>query len=282
MDESFREQLASMTPEQVASHFIVMMMPDIFSGQDSRSTRAAARAAKGVVAASAPAAAPRAPVAPEARAPRSVKPAAPAPQPQVEVAAEASEPAVADVKVDLFGDVVVEKKSEKKKTSTLDQPPRSRKKPLDEDEIVSMLEEPPTFGVVKEQAREPRAGRFGARREGVSRSQAQFRSGPRDDRFARPSRPDAAAPRGNDRFDRPSRPARAPRFDGGFERKPLSRPQRQEQPRAAAPMNLGKPPKHDAGPARTARLGETGGLNRRARRALLFGRPLDGANESTH
>jgi hypothetical protein len=51
-------------------------------------------------------------------------------------------------------------------------------------------------------------------------------------------------------------------------------------------MNLGKPPKHEAGPARTAREGETGGLNRRARRALLFGRSLegtsDGATESTN
>ncbi|HVK62125.1 MAG TPA: hypothetical protein VM432_11260, partial [Bdellovibrionales bacterium] len=47
------------------------------------------------------------------------------------------------------------------------------------------------------------------------------------------------------------------------------------QKRAAAPMNLGKPPKHLPGPARANRLGgETPELNRRARRAAKFGNPL--------
>jgi ATP-dependent RNA helicase DeaD len=75
------------------------------------------------------------------------------------------------------------------------------------------------------------------------------------------SRPAASSPRA----DAPPRPVRNRLYEG----------------RPAAPANFAKPPKHEPGPARTEREGETGGLNRRARRAALFGRPVDGVNETS-
>lgn len=280
MGEDFRAQLASMTPEQVASHFIVMMLPDIFSGEAERASHVArAKRAARAEARESQAQAPVVPPAPVA----DVSAESAVATAKLEVVVSAPEVTVAETpvavapaqdvtplaKLDLFGDEVVEKK---KKAATIDQPPRARKKPLlDEDEIAAMLEEPATFGVRKEREERParRAGFSRERRnDDVPRSQSQFRgAGPRESRFertARPSRPAAS-----------SRPAVSTR--------PAVRAPRASAPsRPSAPMNLGKPPKHEAGPARTARQGETGGLNRRARRALLFGRPVDGANESTN
>ncbi|MES2854858.1 MAG: DEAD/DEAH box helicase [Bdellovibrionota bacterium] len=43
MGEDWKAKLATMTTEEVASHFIAMMMPDVFSGGDSRKTKKAAR-----------------------------------------------------------------------------------------------------------------------------------------------------------------------------------------------------------------------------------------------
>ena len=103
------------------------------------------------------------------------------------------------------------------------------------------------------------AGARGPRTGGPSapRSTNQFRSRP-EGATGGSSRPEGSG------FSRPSA-ASAP----ATSRPMASRPE--------APMNLGKAPKHDPGPARTARQGETGGLNRRARRAALYGRELGSA-----
>ncbi len=324
MGEEFKTQLATMTPEEVASHFIVMMMPDIFGGEESRKSKKATR----VVAAPVGLAAKKPlvevtpqmlEVAPQS-APMIKKPAAPevaAASVPIEVVAEIMAEVAAGMsaqsKSDLFGDEIVEKK----KPSFVDEPPRarSRKPVLDEDQMADLMDEPSTFGVVRDTRPErsesasrprressgfpaedtrPRFSRESSRpslsRDGdrprrdsfPPRSQSQFRpSGPRssDVRYG-----DRGPSRfGNDRTDRPSsRPVAAVGL--GISRPEASTPRpvrnRVYEARPAAPANFAKPPKHEPGPARTAREGETGALNRRARRAALFGRTADGATEN--
>ena len=141
----------------------------------------------------------------------------------------------------------------------------------------------------------PRAGGY----DRAPRNEGGFNGAPRsegfrgygrsNDRFAdrgaggfnprggdRPARP--ASNSGSTRPEASSRPAAsAPRADAP----PRAPRNRLYEGRPAAPANLGKPPKHEPGPARTEREGETGELNRRARRAALFGRPADGVNETS-
>jgi ATP-dependent RNA helicase DeaD len=367
MGEDFRTELAALTPEEIASRFIIMMMPDIFGGAEARPKSAAKaqaavakvlapKAAESAAAVAAPVAVPAVPkvakkvakVAPAAvetpvadvasmMTENAVDMNAPIETPDEALAASAAIieditheavpaqelAAVHEADEEVIEDEVIETEvvaAPKRKTASapkptfLDEPPRSRKKPLDDEELVSMLESPAAFGVVKADDRAPR-GAF-----------------PRSDRFAdrgsfpRSGERERSFPRSSDRGDQ-QRTGRFERAGGGFrEERPrregyapirtaASRPVGVSRPvgssssgsrpvassgsrpvasaasrpvaaRPAAPMNLGKPPKHEAGPARTAREGETGGLNRRARRALLFGRSLegtsDGATESTN
>ncbi len=132
-----------------------------------------------------------------------------------------------------------------------------------------------------------------------------FESAPRTGGFDRAPRTEGLRGygRSNDRFadrgaggfnphggDRPARPMASTRPEASS-RPAGSAPRAEAPPRAArnrlyegrpaAPANFAKPPKHEPGPARTEREGETGGLNRRARRAALFGRPVDGINETS-
>ncbi len=328
MGEEFRTHLATMSPEDVASHFIAMMMPDIFGGEESRKSKKAVRtvapsvASAAVSAPSAPKAVPFAPA------------AAPAPikEPAIILAPEESPALIekpvlhsvakieaapveiaAKIALDIFGDEA----AEKKKQAFVDEPPRtrSRKPVLDDEQIASLLEEPPTFGVVKASTPIPRAPREDSgfprerrderprfaredsrpRRDSFApRSQSQFRPGgparSPDARFERSS-PKAGYRSYGDSREESSRPsaARGPGGPGG-PGGPVSRPDgvvtraprnRVYEARPSAPANLAKPPKHEPGPARTAREGETGGLNRRARRAALYGRSLDGATETS-
>ena len=360
MGEEMRSSLEGLSTEEVAARFIVMMMPDLFIGQGEKAAPkakavTAAVAAAPVVAAPVVAKAPvakKAPVvkteaAPVASPVAETAPVVAAAAPVIETApiveteeqVEISETIVA---ADILETEIANLKTEvappvSKPKSFIDQPPRvraarpqPREEVLDDEEVVSMLDSEPVFGVVKPSSRP--APRPDAE---FPRSQNQFRAGPRESmnrdrdersgrRFDRDSRPAAARPSrfgsadrpayndrpsrpGMDRYadrpsrpssdrpsygdrpaynndrpsygDRPSRPmASSPRAD--FSR-PTSRPAAASgvttAARPAAPMNLGKPPKHEAGPARTARTGETGEMNRRARRALLFGRSVDGA-----
>jgi hypothetical protein len=71
MGEDWKENLSAMSPEQVAAHFIALMMPDVFGGEDSRKTKRATRER------------PAAPVPAASPSPRPVAPPAPVPQPRV-------------------------------------------------------------------------------------------------------------------------------------------------------------------------------------------------------
>ena len=281
MGDEWKTALAAMSQEQVAAHFITMMMPDVFGVPESRKTKKSSRekAPVSAGAVSAPISAPQPLVVPAAVTVKTAPTVAAITAPtdlfgdslstgeEERYSKPASKPASREPRVKINtrpaslsgpsvriprGDFAERPPRRSGPASRPETRPEAR--PEARDGFEDILAEASVFGVNSERPR-PRTGSIrSASTYGRERSPSS-----RPERSS--SRPERSFARGSDEGgSRPPRPrtSAAPRIERNPE----------------APMNLGKPPKHLPGPARTARHGQVGELNRRARRAAKFGNPI--------